>query len=443
MLERFKEHIKKNYPEILSRKVAVACSGGKDSTVLVHLLHACQLKFDIIHCNFNLRGAESDQDEDFVTELAIHLENKVYTLHFDTEKAAQQRGISIQMAARDLRYEAFEEIAIENDIKHVLVAHHMDDQLETFLINLGRGAGIHGLTGIRDRNGIILRPLLDFSSKEIEEYALQNKIKWREDSSNTSTKYLRNKLRHDLIPLLKDVLPHLDNNFSKTLSYLKDSEVLLDVEVARFRESGTTINNGNLFINIEKLKATVQPRAYLFELLREYSFHIDDAMNLLDGENGKFIKSGDVKLIKNNSDLELTKMVTHQNLYEKIDVKNGSLQLPEGRLQVQLVKTQEPLDYLKSVLPDKNKLLIDSDGIAGPLVLRNWEKGDRMSPYGMKGTKLISDFLTDLKITSLKREKSLVLTCDSDIIWLLGIRTSKHYTVTEKTTTILEITIEL
>ena len=299
------------------------------------------------------------------------------------------------------------------------------------------------MTGIRDRNGIILRPLLDFSSKEIEEYALQNKIKWREDSSNTSTKYLRNKLRHDLIPLLKDVLPHLDNNFSKTLSYLKDSEVLSDVEIARFRESGTTINNGNLFINIEKLKATVQPRAYLFELLREYSFHIDDAMNLLDGENGKFIKSGDVKLIKNNSDLELTKMVTHQKLYEKIDVKNASLQLPEGRLQVQLVKTQQPLDYLKSVLPDKNKLLIDSDGIAGPLVLRNWEKGDRMSPYGMKGTKLISDFLTDLKITSLKREKSLVLTCDSDIIWLLGIRTSKHYTVTEKTTTILEITIEL
>ncbi|AGC78692.1 tRNA(Ile)-lysidine synthase [Nonlabens dokdonensis] len=443
MLERFKKHIKTNFPEILSSEIAVACSGGKDSVVLAHLLHACKLKLELIHCNFNLRGAESDQDEDFVKALATRLEHKIHIVHFDTTNVAEQGGISIQMAARDLRYEAFNTIVSDNKIAHVLVAHHIDDQLETFLINLGRGAGIHGLTGIRDRNGIILRPLLDFSSKEIEEYALQNKIKWREDSSNASTKYLRNKLRHDLIPLLKEVLPHLDNNFSKTLSYLKDSELLLDVEVARFRESGTKINNGNLFINIEKLKATVQPSAYLFELLREYSFHMPDALELLDAENGKYLVAGSMQLIKNNSFLELRKIEAIPIVDQEIELKNGVVSIPEGQLSINIISTEEPKKFLQTVLPNPNKLLLDASLVQGILKLRTWKHGDRMSPYGMKGTKLISDILTDAKISSLKREKSLVLENGSDIIWLLGIRASKHYSITENTKSIIEITLEL
>ncbi len=443
MLEKFKEHITTNFPEILSSNIAVACSGGKDSVVLVHLLQACKLKFDLIHCNFNLRGVESDQDQYFVEALASRFKCEIHITNFDTLKIAEQKGVSIQMAARDLRYNAFNFIAHSESIDHVLVAHHLDDQLETFLINLGRGAGVHGLTGIRDRNGIIVRPLLDFSSADIEDYAIKNKIKWREDSSNSSTKYLRNKLRHEVIPLLKLALPHLEKNFAKTISHLKNTEGILDVEIARFRESGTIRSTDSLIINIEKLQATIHPETYLYELLKDYSFHIPDAVDLLHAENGKYMIAGSMQLIKNNTVLELRQIEPIQTVDKQIELKNNDVNLPEGLLNIKIISPEKPLEYLKSILPDTNKLLMDAGQISESLQLRTWQHGDRMSPYGMKGSKLISDILTDAKISSLKREKALVLKSGSDIVWLLGIRTSRHHTITEKTKSILEITIEL
>ena len=442
MLAAFKNHIKNHFPEFFSEPIAVAISGGKDSTVLAHLLHQSGLKFDFIHCNFHLRDLESDGDQSFVEKMAVDLDCKLHVLHFDTSQVAQDRNISIQMAARDLRYDAFDKIAIDNKLQHILVAHHLDDQLETFLINLGRGAGLHGLTGIRNRNGYISRPLLPFTREQINDYAIDNHLEWREDSSNSSTKYLRNKLRHDVIPLLHDALPHLEGNFSNTLSYLKNSEMLQDVEVARFRESGTKTISGNLEINIELLKETLKPDAYLFELLKDYRFNMQDAVNLLDSENGKTIKSGEMRLVKDRNNLILSKAINSNEVHIEINETTTAVATTEVSLEIKRVEQGDLLTYVKNNSRE-NKLFLDTSKLIMPLILRTWEHGDRMQPYGMKGSKLISDLLTDSKISSLKREKALVLTSGSDIIWLVGKRASKHYPITSTTQSIIEITIKL
>ncbi|MFT7083555.1 MAG: tRNA(Ile)-lysidine synthase [Nonlabens sp.] len=439
MLAAFQRHIKSHFPELFSAPVAIAISGGKDSTVLAHLLAQLDIKFDLIHCNFNLRGTESEEDQFFVEHLAQHFDAAFHLESFETEQVAQSRGISIQMAARALRYEAFDSIAAQQNYSSILVAHHLDDQLETFLINLGRGAGLHGLTGIRARNGVIARPLLPFSRDQISEFATENDISWREDSSNSATKYLRNELRHDVIPLLHKALPHLKTNFSNTLHHLKGSELLLDTAVARFRESGTNTNSGLLEIHIASLKATVHPEAYLYELLKEYHFNLPDAMVLLEAENGKNIRSGTKILTKERDVLILSTTATSEAIYIEIDQRSRTIAMQDVKLELKTLVSEDALGYLKS-LNLTDKILLDTNKIKWPLILRTWKHGDRMMPYGMQGSKLISDLLTDHKIPSLEREKVVVLISGSNIIWLVGIRASKHHKITSKTTSIIEIT---
>ena len=442
MLEAFQTHINKEFPELFTASIAIAISGGKDSTVLAHLLRHCKIKFDLIHCNFNLRGIESDDDQRFVEKLAQDFDCNVHIKSFQTEAYALEKSISIQMAARELRYDAFDQIAVENNYDTILTAHHLEDQLETFLINLGRGAGLHGLTGIRSRNGKISRPLLPFTREQLDDFALKNNIQWREDSSNSSTKYQRNKLRHDVIPLLYNALPHLKNNFSKTLDYLSNSESLIDVEVARFRESGTKTIQQTIEIDIAQLKATTKPKMYLYELLKEYNFNIIDALSLLDAENGKYILSDQVKLTKDRQVLVLSKMKIVEDFYLEIPNLNSTVEVGNAVLVLKKIEVNNALEYV-SANGSANKIFIDPEELKRPLLLRTWKQGDRMQPYGMKGSKLISDMLTDSKIPSLKREKALVLTSGKDIIWLVGIRASKHYKITKTTKTIIEITIEL
>lgn len=442
MLQAFKNHINKEFPELFHSKIAVAISGGKDSTVLAHLLQLLAIKFDLIHCNFNLRGAESDGDQDFVQQLAAQFNSVLHIESFDTAAHAMSNKYSIQMAARNLRYKAFEKIAAQQGLKHILTAHHLDDQLETFLINLGRGAGLHGLTGIRERNGIILRPLLIFSGQQIHDFALSNYLTWREDSSNASTKYLRNKLRHDVIPSLLDALPHLESNFPKTLSYLKQSELLIEVEVARFRESGTNIDEGNLEINIQKLLSTPHPLAYLSELLKEYNFNLPDALSLLQAEKGKSITDGNMRLTKEAEVLVLSNDERPQQSYLEINSYEGVYEIGDLKITLKHTHTNDPMSHVTATVP-ASVLYLDTAMLVMPLTIRNWQAGDRMLPYGMKGSKLISDVLTDRKVASLKREKALVLLVENKIIWLVGHRASKHHKITPATTSILEISITL
>jgi tRNA(Ile)-lysidine synthase len=439
MLAAFQKHLKNNFPELFSVPIALAISGGKDSTVLAHLLVQLGIKFDLIHCNFHLRGAESDADQLFVEQLAKQWNAVFHLESFETKQVAQSRGISIQMAARDLRYEAFDRISVQQNYQCILVAHHLDDQLETFLIHLGRGAGLHGLTGIRAHKGCIARPLLPFSRDQISEFATKNKISWREDSSNSSTAYLRNELRHEVLPVLHQALPHLKSNLLGALNHLKGSELLLDVEVARFRESGTTTNSGRLEIHIEKLKATVHPEAYLYELLKEYHFNLPDAMLLLNAQNGKNIKSGNMLLTKERKVLILSTAAVSEAVYLEIDSLSETVEVENMQLKLKKLQVEDATAYLKnSNLTDK--ILLDTHKIEWPLILRTWQHGDRIKPYGMQGSKLISDLLTDGKIPSLEREKVVVLISGSEIIWLVGIRTSRHHKITSETKSIIEIT---
>ena len=236
MLGNIEKHIAKHLPFLKHSKVLIAISGGLDSVVLAKLFHSLEYSIGFAHCNFQLRGEESNEDETFVKNLATELNVEVFAKKFDTEKYANEQKLSIQMAARKLRYEWFQEIATTFQYDYILTAHHKDDALETFLINLSRGTGIEGLTGIPERNGIIVRPLLPFTRDEIYAFAGKNKLQWREDSSNASTKYVRNKIRHDIVPLLKELHPTFMDNFERTQVHLRESKDIIQESIERVRE---------------------------------------------------------------------------------------------------------------------------------------------------------------------------------------------------------------
>lgn len=293
MFNRFKTHVNSNLELLRSAKIVLAISGGIDSVVLSHLCKDLKLNIALAHCNFNLRGIESDDDEDFVLQLAEDLDFKVFIQRFDTEVYAKENKLSIQMAARELRYNWFEELAEQLKFDYILTAHHADDNLETFLINFTRGTGLEGLTGIPEINGKFVRPLLPFSSKAIEAYAKENNITWRDDSSNKSVKYLRNKLRHQVIPILKEINPSLLQSFQATLNNLKDtSDIVEESTNAVLKRAIETIDGNHIAFKITEFKKVNNPKAYLFEVFNTYGFtEWNDVVDLLDAETGKQVFS--------------------------------------------------------------------------------------------------------------------------------------------------------
>ena len=254
MLNNFQNHINQNLSFLNKSRLLIAISGGLDSVVLTHLCHQLKLNLALAHCNFNLRGDESDGDEEFVLQLAEDLDLEVFIESFETEDYAKTYKLSTQMAARELRYNWFEELAEQLNFDFILTAHHADDNLETFLINLSRGTGLDGLMGIPEVNNKIVRPLLTFSREDIETYAKTNKLTWREDSSNASNKYLRNKLRHDVIPVLKEINPFLLQNFESTQNHLQDSKQIIEDTIVRIQKKAVYVDNDNVIrLSIKKL----------------------------------------------------------------------------------------------------------------------------------------------------------------------------------------------
>ncbi|NNJ88373.1 MAG: tRNA lysidine(34) synthetase TilS, partial [Eudoraea sp.] len=298
MFTAFRDHIEKNFPQLLSKPGIVACSGGVDSVVLAHLCTQTGMQISLAHCNFRLRGSDSEEDELFVKKLAEQLDIPQFITHFDTNEYAAAHKLSIQMAARELRYQWFAELMDKEELSWVLTAHHLDDSLETFLINLSRGTGIEGLSGIPpDSNGII-RPLLAFSRAEILQYAREQGIKWREDSSNEETKYLRNKIRHELVPVLKELHPTFLENFRKTQVFLSESAQILSDYTAQLKENLFVPYHQGYKISISSLQELDPLRGYLYELFKEYGFHSWNVMEaLLTAMSGKEIHSKTHRLI--------------------------------------------------------------------------------------------------------------------------------------------------
>tara|TARA_R100000306_G_scaffold14130_3_gene16947 strand:+ start:3345 stop:4655 length:1311 start_codon:yes stop_codon:yes gene_type:complete len=435
MLQEFREHIKTNFSFLNGKKILIACSGGVDSVVLSFLLKKSGFKIGLAHCNFSLRGKESDGDETFVVDWADRLSIPVFTETFDTKEFAKDHKLSTQMAARELRYQWFAEILKDFEYDYIATGHHADDDLETLLINLSRGSGLQGLMGIPAINKTVIRPLLPFSRSEIVASAKENKLQWREDSSNASTDYLRNKLRHDVIPNYKNATEGVLQNVRKTQKFLKDSQNLIEDYMALVYKLTVTENFDGYALHINKLQELPHTKAVLYQLLHPFGFTDWPIVSeLLEAQSGKQVFSATHRLVKDRNVLLLTK-ITSEKKNDEISIKKGIKKI-EFPLQMEF----NPIDKIGYV--DNSVIYIDKDKIQYPLKLRRWRKGDTFQPFGMKGKKKLSKFFKDEKVSLLAKEKVWLLCSNSEIIWVIGHRADERFKVTSSTTNILKITVK-
>lgn len=436
MLKKFRTYITTHLPFLRSAKLLIACSGGIDSVVLTDLCKKEAFDFALAHCNFKLRGTESDDDAHFVSDLAKKYGIPLYATSFETKNYTKTHKMSIQMAARELRYEWFQKLVLQYQYDYVLTAHHKDDNLETFLINLSRGTGIDGLTGIPEINDIYIRPLLSFSREQIQKYAKEEQILWREDSSNSSTKYVRNKLRHDVIPELKTIAPDFLNNFTNTIKNLQHTQAFIDQQIDYIKkQTFETISHDEIRISIQRMQEFGQPDSYLFFLLRPYGFTAwDDILEIIDGQSGKQIFSPSHRLVKDRIHLLLSpiRKNTVDRKYE-ITEAESTVMLPLGVLKLKEVQEISDVD-LKTVYLDKEKLKY-------PLTVRKWKQGDYFYPLGMKGKKKLSKYFKDEKLSLLAKERVWLLCSGKEIVWIMNYRADDRFKVASQTKTILKISI--
>jgi len=436
MIKEFENHINKEFFFIKKAKLLIAISGGLDSVVLTHLCKQLELDMALAHCNFNLRGEESDADEAFVMQLAEDLDLELFVESFETENYAKAHKISTQMAARNLRYEWFDELVMLLDFDYLLTAHHADDNLETFLINLSRGTGLDGLTGIPEVNNNIVRPLLIFSRDTLEVYANEKQIAWREDSSNTTTKYLRNKLRHEVIPILKGINPQLLQNFEKSQNYLKDARSIIDDRIDDVSHQVIDdIDNDGIKLNIAAIQKLNNSNAYLYELLKDYGFtEWNDVYSLLEAQSGKLVVSKTHRLVKDRTHLLLNEIVDIENTNYNISENDKEIQTPFGTLF---------FDEADAIFGKRTNLLyIDRTKLKFPLTLRKWEKGDYFYPSGMTGKKKLSKYFKDEKFSLIDKENVWLLCSDGDIVWIINHRADNRFVTDKNTQDILKVEVK-
>ncbi|PBQ34338.1 tRNA lysidine(34) synthetase TilS [Sphingobacteriaceae bacterium] len=437
VLKEFESNIVKKELFHKKEKLLLAISGGSDSVVLAHLLKAAGYKFSLAHCNFQLRGKDSDTDENFCKALSKKLGVKLYTKHFDTQAYCIANKATIQVAARNLRYQWFNELLKEHDYAYLLTAHNANDVVETIFINLLRGTGIKGIKGISEKAEQLIRPLLNFTKEEIESYAKKKEIQFRLDQSNLEDKYERNFLRLNVIPLLKKINPNLEETFTKNAGNFKEeSEIVKDYLEQRSMDL-LTQTPGLIFINKKKLKREKYIKSVLHYIVCGYGFNETQEKNILkniitDALPGKTFTSGTHQLTIDRNDLiikPLLKEVFSDEIYSTFeDLEN------QKTFIVQTLK--------KFVIPEKNELILQKDHLVFPLILRKKQTGDRFKPFGMKGFKLLSDFLKDEKANSVEKENCLVLVNgNAEIIWVIGRRSDDRYKVDQNKKVFLKLSL--
>ncbi|MRH99639.1 tRNA lysidine(34) synthetase TilS [Kriegella sp. EG-1] len=434
MLAEFKKHFQDNFEDLKKDTFLLAISGGIDSVVLAHLLFKCNYKFALAHCNFKLRGEESEKDELLIHDLSEHYNCKLHVTTFNTVSYAEKYKVSIQMAARELRYPWFNEIVNDFGYKMVLTAHHADDNLETFLINLSRGTGIEGLTGMPQKTATLARPLLIFSRAQIAAYAEAQNLIWREDASNADTKYLRNKIRHELLPTLKTLHPTFEMNFEQTIKNLQGTVALLKNYIDELKENLFQEKKGVLYISIQKLKQLEPLDAYLYELFKAYGFtSFVDIRNLLNALSGKAVFSKTHRLLKDREYL----------LLQEIQISDEQEYfLEEGITEINHpIKLKVTTTENNAFSGDSNILFVDKKTLKYPLVVRKRQEGDYFYPLGMKGKKKVSKFFKDEKMDMIAKENQWLLFSDNKLVWIIGKRADERFKVSDTTTTILKITV--
>ncbi len=435
MLTKFRDHLKQNMPFLEGIKLLIAVSGGIDSMVLVHLFNQLHYDIAIAHCNFNLRGEESDGDEAFIKEYAERNNINFFVTHFDTTSFANVNKLSSQVAARQLRYAWFYELLAENKLDYLLTAHHLDDNIETFLINFVRGTGIDGLTGMPKQNEKVVRPLLPFSREEIVAYAKENNIIWREDSSNASDKYLRNKLRHDVIPVLRSLNPSLSDSFQDTLSHLQQAKSLVEDASVLVYKQVVTEKEGQKVFDINELKRLPNYKAYLYQWLQPFGFTAwDDIYALLIAQSGKQVFTSGYRLLKDRESLILEPEKSQDTAIYKIVARQEQMDYPIK------LKFKKETEYYKE--STKKEIYVNYELIKFPLFVRKWQEGDYFCPFGMDGQKKkLSKFFKDEKMSLSEKEDTWLLCSGDKIIWIIGRRADDRFKVTENTTQILKIEV--
>ena len=434
MLTKFQHHIEQNFPQLKDKKLLLAVSGGVDSMVLLGLFYKLRFDICVVHCNFQLRGKESDGDEMLVREICQDRYIPYFIETFDTLEFAKENKLSIQLAARKLRYDWFQEI-ISLGFDYVLTAHHLDDNVETFLINFTRGTGLEGLTGIPAQNENVIRPLLPFSREEIENYAKEYNIQWREDSSNASDKYFRNKLRHNIVPTLKELNTGFLDSFQNTLNHLQQAESLVEDASKLVYEKVVEEKENQLEIHLKPLLQFENYKAYLYQWLKAYEFSAwNDIYDLVEAQSGKQVFSETHVLLKDREKLILTerKSIDKSEVFiiESLDSK---VNIP---LKLRFYKGVNIFET------NSNCIFVDENKLKFPLTIRKWQEGDYFYPAGMNGKKKLSKYFKDEKYSLLDKENQWLLCSEDQIVWVIGKRADDRFTSKETTQNSIKIVLE-
>jgi tRNA(Ile)-lysidine synthase len=436
MLTRFEAYIKEKGLCNKDDEILLAVSGGIDSVVMTDLFINAGYSCSILHCNFKLREAESDGDEAFVRSLSAIYDIPVYVKHFETEDYASENGLSIQMAAREMRYKWFDEMGGKSNANYIATAHNMNDSVETLLLNLTRGTGIKGLNGIPGKNGTYIRPLLFAKRTEIQEYCHLHKLNYREDSSNASKKYSRNKVRHDLIPLFEEINPSFLDTMNENINRFGEAYELYSKEILRVKNEIFIDKSSHKEIDLLKLRKLYPLSTWLYELFSEYGFSINQCLNIekiIDSDSGKQFISPTYRLFKDREKLLLYE--TEYKSFERYYIDS-----PESKATLPFSMDMEVLNQEQlSEFPDSSNIaVLDLYKLSFPLTIRKWQHGDYFYPLGMDQLKKLSDFFIDNKLPVPEKNRTWILCSGKDIVWIMGQRIDNRFKITDKTSRILK-----
>jgi tRNA(Ile)-lysidine synthase len=442
LLNHFVQHV--NAASLFQKadKLLIAVSGGVDSVVLCDLCFHAGFNFEIAHCNFQLRGEDSVADEKFVVELADKYNMKYHVVKFDTEKYAADHKQNIQLSARNLRYNWFNEI-VENDttIKHIVTAHHADDNLETILMNFFKGTGINGLKGIQSNHagigGKIVRPILFANKAELLDYAHANHLQWREDVSNESSKYTRNFFRNQVIPLIENVIPEAKANVQNNIKRFNDISVIYDNAIANIKLKLIEHKGNEIHIPVLKLLNHQAFETILFEIIKPFNFsasQLNDVVHLLNADSGKYVLSASHRILKNRNWIIISPIVHSEETIFIIEPNTTSINFGNNKIAIENITS-------KDFSNDTAIALLDMKHIEFPLILRKWKQGDYFYPLGMTKKKKLSRFFIDLKLSLLEKENTWVIESNKKIVWVVGKRIDNRFKITAATESVLKLTL--
>ena len=455
LLQQYKEFIKNENLFSQKDKLILAVSGGVDSVVLCELSRQAGFDFIIAHCNFQLRGEESERDEKFVKCLGEKYDVEVRIKRFETEKFAEENKLSIQEAARNLRYEWFAELvgsgesgvgSQNSELRTFLItAHHANDNAETILMNFCRGTGLHGLTGIPVTYGNIKRPLLGFTKDELFQFAKAHKLDFVEDTSNLSSKYTRNLFRNEIIPAISKVYPQVSENLNDNIARFKEIDKLYKVAVANIKKKLVNEKGSEWHIPVKQLMG-YNNKALIYEIISDFGFsekQIDEVIKLSESDTGKFIDSptSDYRIIRHRHWFIISPAATASSGIVIIEEKEKLVNFQEGKIEIEILQTSNPdkSGQALKLQTSNNIALLDAKEISYPLILRKWKTGDYFYPLGMKKKKKLSRFFIDQKLSKTEKEKAWVIEMNKKIIWVVGQRIDDRFKVTEKTRSVLKL----